>query len=168
MPVKILLADESITIQKVVEMLFSGKEYEVTCVSDGEAAMSEAARSTPDVVLADVDLPRIDGYTLAAQMHQQAGLAQIPVILMLSRDDQYDAARGALAGIVDNIAKPFESKDLIGKVKKAQTTAPQKPATAPAAAPKPAAPTPPPKPAAPPPPKPRARSRSRRWRAPPR
>src|SRR5512145_1841474 len=120
MPVKILLADKSITIQKVVEMLFSGKEYEVTCVSDGETAMNEVARSAPDVVLADVDLPRIDGYTFAAQIHQRPDLAQTPVILMLSRDDQYDAARGAQSGIVDSIAKPFESKDLIGKVKKAQ------------------------------------------------
>jgi len=167
MPVKILLADKSITIQKVVEMLFSGKEYEVTCVSDGETAMNEAARSAPDVVLADVDLPRIDGYTLAAQLHQQAALARTPVILMLSRDDQYDATKGAQAGIVDSIAKPFESKDLIGKVKKAQSSAPaaMKPAAAaprpaerpaPPAPPRPVAPPPPPqKPTAPPPPKPK-------------
>ena len=44
MPVKILLADKSITIQKVVEMLFSGREYEVSCVSDGETALNEAGR----------------------------------------------------------------------------------------------------------------------------
>jgi len=62
MPVKILLADKSITIQKVVEMLFSGREYEVACVSDGDTALHEAERLVPDVVLADVDLPRVDGY----------------------------------------------------------------------------------------------------------
>ena len=65
MPVKLLLADKSITIQKVVEMLFSGREYEVVCVSDGENALSEASRVAPDVVLADVDLPRIDGYNFS-------------------------------------------------------------------------------------------------------
>ena len=53
MAVKILLADKSITIQKVVEMLFSGRDYEVTCVSDGETALGEAARVVPDVMLAD-------------------------------------------------------------------------------------------------------------------
>ena len=124
MAVKILLADKSITIQKVVEMLFSGKEYQVVCVSDGEAALSQATRSAPDVVLADMDLPRVDGYTLAARFKQIPNLAQTPVILMLSRDDVFDVVRARQAGILDKIAKPFESQDLISKVKKALTAAP--------------------------------------------
>ncbi len=136
MPVKILLADKSITIQKVVEMLFSGKEYEVTCVSDGEAAISDASRIVPDVVLADVGLPRLDGYGLAARMKQTAALSQTPVILMMSRDDQYNENRGAAAGIVDHIAKPFESQELIGRVKKALATAVSRPAAVQPAAPK--------------------------------
>jgi len=153
MPVKILLADKSITIQKVVEMLFSGKEYEVTCVSDGDAALSEASRIVPDVVLADVDLPRIDGYSFADRLKEMPALAKVPVILMLSRDDVYDAMKGKLAGFVDNIAKPFESQELIGKVKKALSAAP---AAAPASSPRPAVvPAPPPKPAAAPAPSPR-------------
>jgi len=145
MPVKILLADKSITIQKVVEMLFSGRDYEVVCVSDGEAALNEAARLTPDVVLADVDLPRVDGYTFAARLKQKPQLAEIPVILMMSRDDVYDSAKGKQAGIIDNIAKPFESQELIGKVKKALSSAPPR-HTEPA--PGKAAETPPPAPAA--------------------
>ncbi len=124
MAVKILLADKSITIQKVVEMLFSGKEYQVVCVSDGEAALSQATRSAPDVVLADMDLPRVDGYTLAARFKQIPSLAQTPVILMLSRDDVFDVVRARQAGILDKIAKPFESQDLISKVRKALTAAP--------------------------------------------
>jgi CheY-like chemotaxis protein len=162
MPVKILLADKSITIQKVVEMLFSGKEYEVTCVSDGESAFSEASRIVPDVVLADVDLPRIDGYSFAGRLRETSALANVPVILMLSRDDVYDAMKGKLAGLVDNIAKPFESQELIGKVKKALSAAP---VTAPAIHPKPVMappkpvvePPPPPRPAAEPAPAPPAR-----------
>ena len=124
MAVKILLADKSITIQKVVEMLFSGRDYEVTCVSDGETALGEAARVVPDVMLADVDLPRVDGYTFAAQVKKNPKLAQTPVILMLSRDDSLDGAKAQQAGIVDQIAKPFESQELIGKVKNALGAAP--------------------------------------------
>ena len=136
MPVKILLADKSITIQKVVEMLFSGKEYEVACVSDGDTALGEASRIVPDVILVDVDLPRIDGYRFAGRLKETPALAKVPVILMLSRDDVYDAGKGKQAGIVDNIAKPFESQDLIGKVKKALSGAPAgtPPSPAPAAA----------------------------------
>lgn len=124
MAVKILLADKSITIQKVVEMLFSGREYEVACVSDGEAALNEAARFIPDVILADRDLPRLDGYSFSARLKENASLAQTPVILMLGRDDVFDAARARSAGILDHIEKPFESQELIGKVKKALTSAP--------------------------------------------
>ncbi len=126
MPVKILLADKSITIQKVVEMLFSGKEYEVLCVSDGETALSEAQRVVPDVVLADIDLPRIDGYSFAARLKQVPTLAQTPVILMMSRDDVFDGAKAQQASIIDHIAKPFESQDLIGRVKKAVGAAPER------------------------------------------
>jgi CheY-like chemotaxis protein len=124
MPVKILLADKSITIQKVVEMLFSGREYEVVCVSDGETALNEAQRVVPDVVLVDVDLPRIDGYSFASRLKQNPQLTQAPVILMMSRDDVYDNEKGKQAGIIDSIAKPFESQELIGKVKKAIALAP--------------------------------------------
>jgi CheY-like chemotaxis protein len=124
MPVKILLADKSITIQKVVEMLFSGRDYEVICVSDGETALNEAQRVVPNVVLVDVDLPRIDGYSFASRLKQNPQLAQAPVILMMSRDDVYDNEKGKQAGIIDNIAKPFESQELISKVKKAIALAP--------------------------------------------
>lgn len=139
MAVKILLADKSITIQKVVEMLFSGREYEVTSAGDGESALIEADRVGPDVVLADVDLPRIDGYTFASRLRQKPARSKTPVILMLSRDDVYDAARGAQAGIVDHIQKPFESQELIGKVKKAVSAPPPRTAE-PAPATRPVAP----------------------------
>ncbi len=130
MPVRILLADKSITIQKVVEMLFSGKEYEVVSVSDGETALSEARRTAPDVVLADVDLPRLDGYTFSERLKKDPKLAKAPVILMMSRDDVYDAGRGKQAEIIDTIVKPFESQELIGKVKKALLAAPPRGASA--------------------------------------
>lgn len=138
MPIKILLADKSITIQKVVEMLFSGKEYEVLCVSDGETALSEAKRVKPDVVLADVDLPRIDGFSFAQRLKQDAALARTPVILMMSRDDVFDANKAGQASIVDHIAKPFESQELIGKVRKAVSASPPSAEPAAAAAPRPA------------------------------
>ncbi len=128
MPVKILLADKSITIQKVVEMLFSGKDYEVACVSDGDTALHDASRVVPDIVLVDVDLPRIDGYSFAERLKQIPQLSKIPVILMMSRDDVYDSVKGKQGRIFDYIAKPFESQELIGKVKKALTEAPQRPA----------------------------------------
>lgn len=158
MTVKILLADKSITIQKVVEMLFSGRDYEVLCVSDGESALSEASRTIPDVVLADVDLPKIDGYAFSARLRQTPQLAKIPVILMMSRDDVYDSAKGKAAGISDNIAKPFESQDLIAKVKRAVSPIlpPSAEPVRPASEQQPAAAVSHPAASAPPPPQPEA------------
>jgi CheY-like chemotaxis protein len=155
MPIKILLADKSITIQKVVEMLFSGKEYEVLCVSDGETALSEAQRVGPDVVLADIDLPRIDGYNFSSRLKQVAALSRTPVILMMSRDDVFDETRARPTAIVDHIAKPFESQELIGKVRKAVSAASPRAGEAAPAAARPA-PQQPPKPAAAPSPAPAA------------
>ena len=148
MPIKILLADKSITIQKVVEMLFSGKEYQVVCVSDGETALNEASRVIPDVILADIDLPRIDGYSFAARLKQVPSLVQTPVILMMSRDDVFDNAKAKQVSIVDHIAKPFESQELISKVKKAVGSAPPRSAEPAAATSRPAAPRPQARPAA--------------------
>jgi len=134
-------------------MLFSGKEFEVHCASDGETALSEAGRIVPDVVLADVDLPRLNGYAFSVRMKQMPSLAKTPVILMMSRDDVLDAAKAKQAGIIDTIAKPFESQELIGKVKKALTSAPPRlaepaPRPAPPAAKAPPPPPSPPKPGA--------------------
>lgn len=153
MPIKILLADKSITIQKVVEMLFSGKEYEVLCVSDGETALNEATRVVPDVVLADIDLPRMGGYSFSERMKQVPSLAQTPVILMMSRDDVFDEAKARKASIIDNIAKPFESQELISKVKKAVSAAPPRPGqpAPPATGPAAVKPQTPPRPAGAPP-----------------
>lgn len=134
MPAKILLADKSITIQKVVEMLFAGRDYEVVCMSDGEAALNDAPRIAPDIVLVDVDLPRVDGYSFAAKLKKTPGFGEMPIILMMSRDDVYDHVKGKQSGINDTIVKPFESQELIGKVKKAMSAAPPRAAqSAPAA-----------------------------------
>ncbi len=162
MPIKILLADKSITIQKVVEMLFSGKEYEVLSASDGETALTEAERVVPDVVLADVDLPRIDGYSLASRLKKNTALSRTPVILMMSRDDVLDADRARQASVVDHIAKPFESQELIGKVKKAVSAAPSRPAEA-----APTVPTPPARPVASPAPAVSAKPSAKPKQAPP-
>jgi CheY-like chemotaxis protein len=127
-------------------------------VSDGESALSEASRAVPDVVLADVDLPKMGGYAFSARLRQTPQLAKIPVILMMSRDDVYDSAKGKAAGIMDNIAKPFESQDLIAKVKRAVAPVSPQPAepARPAPGQKPAAPVSSPAAAAPPPPSPAA------------
>jgi CheY-like chemotaxis protein len=78
----LMLADGSVTIQRVVELTFAHEDIRVTAVSDGRKAIQMLDTEQPDVVLADVDLPEVDGYALAAHMRRVPRLKNIPVLLL--------------------------------------------------------------------------------------
>lgn len=117
MPKKLLLADSSITIQKVVELSLSDEGFKVTSTRDGDTAFKLAKEIRPDVVLADIFLPSIDGYELCKKMKEDPELKNIPVILLVGKSDSFDMSRANLCGAADFINKPFESSELIEKVK---------------------------------------------------
>lgn len=117
MPKKLLLADSSITIQKVVELSLSDEGFKVTSARDGDTAFKFAKEIRPDVVLADIFLPSIDGYDLCKKMKEDPELKNIPVILLVGKSDSFDMSRANLCGAADFINKPFESSELIEKVK---------------------------------------------------
>ncbi len=117
MPKKLLLADSSITIQKVVELSLSDEGFQVTSARDGDTAFRFAKEIKPDIVLADIFLPSIDGYELCKRMKAEPGLKDIPVILLVGKSDSFDMNKANLCGASDFINKPFESSELIEKVK---------------------------------------------------
>ncbi|MBI5042298.1 MAG: response regulator [Nitrospirae bacterium] len=117
MPRKLLLADSSITIQKVVELSLSDEGFQVTSARDGDAALKLAAEIKPDIVLADIFLPSIDGYDLCKRMKADPNLKDIPVILLVGKSEFFDMNKANLSGAADFINKPFESSELIEKVK---------------------------------------------------
>ncbi len=117
MPKKLLLADSSITIQKVVELSLSDEGFQVTSARDGDTAFRFAKEIKPDVVLADIFLPSIDGYELCKKMKEDPELKNTPVILLVGKSDSFDMNKANLCGAADFINKPFESSELIEKVK---------------------------------------------------
>lgn len=117
MPKKLLLADSSITIQKVVELSLSDEGFKVTSARDGDTAFKFAKEIRPDIVLADIFLPSIDGYDLCKKMKEDPELKNTPVILLVGKSDSFDMSRANLCGAADFINKPFESSELIEKVK---------------------------------------------------
>lgn len=117
MPKKLLLADSSITIQKVVELSLSDEGFQVTSARDGDTAFRFAKEIKPDVVLADIFLPSIDGYELCKKMKEDPELKNTPVILLVGKSDSFDMNKANLCGASDFINKPFESSELIEKVK---------------------------------------------------
>ena len=116
MPKRILLADDSVTIQKVIAITFADKEFDLTTVRDGNAAISRVREVSPDIVLADVSMPEKNGYQVCKEIKEDAGLHDIPVLLLAGTFEPYNEEEGKNAGVDDFILKPFESQELIDKV----------------------------------------------------
>jgi CheY-like chemotaxis protein len=114
---KLLLADDSVTIQRVIELTFADEDVEVTTVSDGQLAIERLDADPPDIVLADIDMPKRDGYEVAAYIKSRPELAHIPVVLLTGAFEPIDQARATAAGSSDVLAKPFEPQMVINRVK---------------------------------------------------
>ena len=111
------MADDSVTIQRVIELTFADEDIEVITVGDGQAAIDRLEADPPDIVLADVDMPKRDGYEVAAYVKSRPKLAHIPVVLLTGAFEPIDQARAAAAGSSDVLAKPFEPQMVINRVK---------------------------------------------------
>jgi DNA-binding response OmpR family regulator len=133
---KLLLADDSITIQKVIGITFANEDYELVVVDNGDAALVKARSETPDLILADVFMPGKNGYELCAAVRQDPALRGVPVLLLTGTFEPFDESKAREVGADSWIAKPFESQALIDRVEELLARAPQ---PAPAAAEAPAA-----------------------------
>jgi CheY-like chemotaxis protein len=117
MPYKLLIADDSVTIQRVIELTFAEENVRVTAVGDGQAAVDRITADPPDIVLADVGMPVRDGYEVAAFVKNSPHLAHIPVLLLTGAFEPVDEARAAEVRCDGVLAKPFEPQLLISRVK---------------------------------------------------
>lgn len=131
MPYKLLLADDSVTIQRVIELTFADEDVKVTAVGDGQAAIDRITADPPDIVLADVGMPARDGYEVAAFVKDDPLLAHIPVLLLTGAFEPVDEARASSVRCDGVLAKPFEPQLLIGRVKELLGTTHAAPAAAP-------------------------------------
>lgn len=114
---KLLLADDSITIQKVVALTFADEGVEVVSVSNGRDAIDRLAEFLPDVVLADAFMPQMNGYEVCEYIKQNEKLKHIPVMLLVGSFEPYDEAEARRVGADDTLTKPFQSiRNLIDKV----------------------------------------------------
>src|ERR1700682_1837267 len=95
---KILLADDSLTIQKVVELTLSGTDYELICVSNGRQAMDTLKASRPDLILADVVMPEKNGYEVCEAVKGDPATARIPVVLLSGTFEPFDRERAERSG----------------------------------------------------------------------
>lgn len=118
MPRQILLADDSATIARMVQIAFAHEDYQVTVAKGADEALAKARASRPDVVLADAGLPGKTGYDLCAEL-RSSGLEDVAVLVLTNNFVPYDDQRGQRAGADGAVVKPFETQGLIDKVTQA-------------------------------------------------
>ncbi len=117
MPHKLLLADDSVTIQRVIELTFADEDIHVTVVGDGRQAIERVRADRPDIVLADIGMPERDGYEVAAFIKGDPRLAHIPVILLTGAFEPLDEDRARQVGCDGVLVKPFEPQMVINRVR---------------------------------------------------
>ena len=113
---RVLIADDDRDILELVGFRLQTSGYDVLKAEDGEEALRVAAESTPDLVVLDVMMPKLDGYEVTRRLRAEEATARIPVILLTARVQEADIARGFEAGADDYLKKPFSPRELGARV----------------------------------------------------
>ncbi len=113
---RLLVADDSITIQKIVSMAFENEDMVVEGVGNGQEAFDRIAEFDPDIVLADVDMPGLNGFELSEKIKGSPETSDIKVLLLASDFEDFDEERYKICGANNHISKPFKSDDIVTMV----------------------------------------------------
>lgn len=116
MTLKLLVADDSVTIQKMVRLAFGAEDAEVEAVTSGEAALEALRRFRPDIVMADALMPGIGGYELCARIREEPEFSRLPVILLSGTFEPFDPQEAERVGADGHLSKPFDTSELIDRV----------------------------------------------------
>ncbi len=131
MPSTLLAVDDSVTMRKVLEITFAGPDFNVVTAPTGDAALQKLKTDKPDIVICDLTLDPKNGYDICKAIKQAS--PNTPVVLLSSKQNPFDAAKGQAALADDHMDKPFDTQQMIDKVKKLLSQpAGARPAAAPA------------------------------------
>ncbi len=108
-----LVVDDSITVRRVTQRLLERNGMRVLTARDGVDAMEVLAENTPDIILLDIEMPRMDGYEVAAQVRNDPRLADVPIIMITSRVGEKHRARAIELGVDDYLGKPYQEAQLL-------------------------------------------------------
>lgn len=111
---RILLADDSVTIQKVIELTFLDEDYDVKAVSNGDEALAVLAQVDPDFVIADVHMPGANGYEVCRRVKELK--PNVPVLLLVGTFEPFDEGQSRTVGADSFLKKPFDSQELLQRV----------------------------------------------------
>jgi DNA-binding response OmpR family regulator len=117
MSVHVLLAEDDEDVRALAELVLRREGYEVTAVSDGQAALDAAAQRTPSVAVLDVSMPRLDGLETARRLREREETREVPIMLLTARVTEADRERGREAGVDAQLDKPFSPAVLADRVR---------------------------------------------------
>ena len=114
---RILLVDDSNTVLMMERMLLQGMGFEIFVARDGSEALTAARQHTPDVVLMDVVMPKMNGLDACRALKADQTTQGIPIILVTTRGEPYNVEAGWEAGCSEYITKPFDATEFLSKLK---------------------------------------------------
>jgi DNA-binding response OmpR family regulator len=117
-PSRILVADDDPTIRRFIATLLGDRGYEIHEAPDGEQAAQLAIRVRPDLMLLDLIMPFKDGFDVLAELKSEEPTASIPIIIMSVKDREDEIVKGFNLGAEDYVVKPFNSLELVSRVRK--------------------------------------------------
>ena len=113
---KVLVVDDSNTIRRSAEIFLKQGGHDVLLAEDGFDALAKINDYQPDLVFCDILMPRLDGYQTCAIIKRNARFANIPVVMLSSKDGVFDKARGRMVGSQEYLTKPFTKDQLLQAV----------------------------------------------------
>ena len=113
---KILVIDDEEDVLKLLKMRLEGYHFDVITAADGEEGLNKSAAEKPDLIIVDVMMPKMDGYTFAREMKANPAVKDIPIIVLTAKEGLKDLFE--MEGVSDYITKPYEVKDLLDKIHK--------------------------------------------------
>ncbi|PSQ92205.1 MAG: hypothetical protein BRD57_03195 [Proteobacteria bacterium SW_6_67_9] len=112
----VLVVDDSITMRKVSHRILTRNGLEVATAKDGVDAMSWMAQSIPDVILLDIEMPRMDGYEVASNVRGDERLKEVPIIMVTSRTGDKHRQRAEDIGVNKYLGKPYQEGELMEEI----------------------------------------------------
>jgi len=114
----VMVVDDSITVRKVTQRLLKRYNYNVVTAKDGVDAIAQLHETIPDVMLLDVEMPRMDGFELATHMRDDEKFKNVPIIMITSRTGDKHRDRAMKIGVNEYMGKPYQELDLITNIRK--------------------------------------------------
>lgn len=111
---KVLIVDDDTNISELISLYLTKECFETMCVEDGNAALEAVKTFNPDIMLLDIMLPGMDGYQVCRELRKDSSL---PVIMLSAKGEVFDKVLGLEMGADDYVIKPFDSKELVARVK---------------------------------------------------